>query len=585
MTGPSRRSFVAALAGTGIGAAAVGAVVTDRVEAGRGDGSAATTSVTVTLAGAAADGPVTGRLYVVLSRDDSSEPRDQAGDPLDGAPFWGVDVQGWEPGTSRTVPLGAGADGHPFADAADLPAGAYSAQAFVNVYTRFTRSDGSVVDLHLPGGDGHDVFRSAGNLFGPVARFTPGGGEALELSVDTVVAPGDEVPEGGTAQQGNPPDSEHVRHVKIRSEVLSGFWGQDVFIGADVLLPPGYDDPVNQAVRYPVEVHHGHFPTTAPRGFREDGEGDFSAYWLSGTAPRFLVVTFRHENPFYDDSYAVDSANIGPYGTALNTELLPEIDRTFRTVGQRWGRVLSGGSTGGWEVVATQVTYPDLYRGAWAGYPDPLDFRALGLVDVYSDEDAYATSTEYQRTPVPFTRESSGRTTQTVEQANSWERALGSRGRSGLGQWDVWQAVFSPQGPDGYPAAVWDKASGRIDRAVAAQWAERWDLAAHVERHWDELREKLDGQLTIYVGDADTYFLDVAVQLFKERVDALEGSNVTYLFGRGQSHGWEPWTYREFYDMLADHVVAGAPAGEAEAARAWRAMAAPADGTGDAPRQ
>ncbi|WP_167582012.1 esterase family protein [Kineococcus rubinsiae] len=586
MTGPSRRWVVGAVVGAGATAAVLGSAASPsaapRPAAGAGP---APWTATVTLADGVVDAAVTGRVYVVLTTDEDGEPREQVRDVADGAPFWGLDVTGLAPGRSTPVPLGAPADGFPLADAAALPAGRYRAQAFLNVYTHFSRSDGAEVDLHLPGGDGHDVFASAGNLYGPVVEVSVDGtGERppLQLTLDSALAPSQPVPEGGTAQQGNPTDSEHVRHVKICSAALSEFWGRDMFVGADVLLPAGYDDPANGAVRYPVEVNHGHFPGDAPRGFAEDGSTPFSAFWLSGTAPAFITVTLRHENPYYDDSYAVDSANLGPYGTALHTELLPELDRRFRTVGAAWGRVLSGGSTGGWEAAATQVFYPDLYRGAWVGYPDPLDFHAVELVDVYGDDNAYATRHAYLDAPVPAAREVSGKALFTVGQENGWERALGSRGRSGLGQWDVWQAVFSPRGDDGYPAPVFDKATGVIDHDVSAAW-EAFDLAAHVEGHWDQLRDKLDGQLTIYVGDADTFFLNVAVNAFKARVDELEGSNVTYAFGRDQPHGWTPWTIREFYDLLADHVAAGAPAEQQAAVTAWRASTGPADGTGTEP--
>jgi len=585
VTGPSRRSFVAAVAGVGAGAATVGgapsATAAEQTTARRRPALTAS----VTLEPGLVPKAVTGRVYVILTTDADSEPREQVGDVADGVPFWGLDVARLAPGRSTSVPLAAPAVGFPLADAASLPPGTYRAQAFFNVYTHFSRSDGAEVDLHLPGGDGHDVFSSTGNLHGPVVEVTvPATGAArnLHLTLDTVIAPPEPVPAGGTAQQGNPAESQHVKHVKIRSAVLSEFWGRDMYVAADVLLPLGYDDAANRTVRYPMELNHGHFPGPAPRGFREDGSNAFSAFWLSGTAPKFITVTFRHENPFYDDSYAVDTANVGPYGTALNTELLPEVDRRFRTIGAPWARVLSGGSTGGWEAAATQILYPDLYQGAWAGYPDPLDFHAHQLVDVYDDDNAYVTHHAYLDVPVPSARDVSGKSQYTMGQENGWERALGSRGRSGLGQWDVWQAVFSPRGDDGYPKPIWDKTTGEIDHDVAAYWRDHFDLATYVEEHWDDLRGKLDGQLTIYVGDADTYFLNVGVNLFKERVDKLAGSNVTYRFGRNQPHGWSPWTTREFYDLLADHVVANAPVAQRGALTAWRAAAEAADGTGSA---
>ncbi|MHA6764457.1 alpha/beta hydrolase-fold protein [Streptacidiphilus sp. PAMC 29251] len=510
----SRRTFVAGVAGAGgvlavapampagaasaLGAASTASAATDRARP--------KITAYVTLSPAASRAAVTGRVYVILTRDPTSEPREQTADVTDGAPFWGLDVQDLRPGTTTCFALDASSTGYPLADAADLPAGTYHAQAFVNVYTRFARASGPAVHLHLPGGDGNDVFNSTGNLYGPTTAFTVRAGTApqtLLLTVDTAIKPSEPVPAGGTAQQGNPTDSRHVKHVKIRSAALSAFWGRSMYVAADVLLPLGYDDPANRSVRYPMNVTQGHYDPDAPRGFLESGANDFSRYWLSGTAPAFIVVAFRHENPFFDDSYGVDTANIGPYGTALYKELLPELDRRFRTFGQAWARVLSGGSTGGWTTVATQLFYPDLYRGAWAGYPDPLDFTALQSVDLYQDSSAYVTPHAYLHVDVPSAREISGRTLWTMGQENSWERALGDHGRSGIGQWDAWQAAFSPRGKDGYPAPIWDKSTGTIDHGVAAHWKQHYDLASYIETHWNSLRHKIDGQLTLYVGDAD----------------------------------------------------------------------------------
>jgi enterochelin esterase-like enzyme len=89
-----------------------------------------------------------------------------------------------------------------------------------------------------------------------------------------------------------------------------------------------------------------------------------------------LVIKIQHANPFYDDSYAVNSANLGPYGDAIETELIPAIEKQFRGIGQGWARFLYGGSTGGWESLAVQMFYPDDYNGAFVACPDPVDFHA-----------------------------------------------------------------------------------------------------------------------------------------------------------------------------------------------------------------
>jgi hypothetical protein len=228
-----------------------------------------------------------------------------------------------------------------------------------------------------------------------------------------------------------------------------------------------------------------------------------------------LVVQIQHANPYYDASYAVNSANLGPYGDAITHELIPYIEKQFRGIGEGWARFLYGGSTGGWEAMAAQVFYPDDYNGAFVACPDPIDFRAYTVVNIYEDANAYWIEGPFRRTARPGRRNYLGHVSATLEQFNHLELALGSRGRSG-GQWDIWQAVYSPVGDDGYPRPIWDKRTGTIDREVAGYWRERYDLSWIMRRDWAILGPKLRGKLHIYVGDMDNYYLNNAVYLTEQ---------------------------------------------------------------------
>ena len=151
-----------------------------------------------------------------------------------------------------------------------------------------------------------------------------------------VIPPTHEMAEGDVLQQGNPPDTDWVKFVKVRSELLSEFWGRDMYIGANVLLPAGYETSGRD---YPVLYMQGHFPGgRAPLGFVEDapgrgrGEG-FADDWQSGRAPGMIAVSFRDANPYYDTSYSVNSENLGPYGDAITEELIPYLESQFRMLG------------------------------------------------------------------------------------------------------------------------------------------------------------------------------------------------------------------------------------------------------------
>lgn len=508
--------------------------------------------------------PVTGRLFVIVARTNEDEPRLLADDGgvTDTVPFWGMDVNAMQPGRSVTMGGGANVYGYPLTSLAELPAGDYYVQAFLNVYTTFHRSDGSVVSLHMPGGDGNDLWVSPGNLTSTPVRLhlNPAAGGTFMLRLDQVLQPSQPVPPGGTTQQGNPPDTAHVKHIKIKSELLSNFWGQPMYLGANILLPEGYDDPANANVSYPVIWRQTHFPFGNPFSFREDLGNAFSRFWVSADAPRLIVVDIRHENPYFDDSYAVNSANLGPYGDAITKELMPAVNKAFRVIDARWARTTTGGSTGGWETIAQQVYYPEVYSGTWIFYPDPLDFHFHQVVDIYDDANAYLTQHEWLDVVRPAAREVSGDIEWSTQQENHWELALGTHGRSGLGQWDVWQAVFGPQGTDGYPAPIWNKLTGAIDHTVAQQWLPK-DLDNYVTTNWATLAPLLRGRLFFFVGTADTFFLNDAVQLFQQNVEQLDPApNWSFDYGVNQPHGYTPYTTAQLVTIMADYMAAQAPA-------------------------
>ena len=87
----------------------------------------------------------------------------------------------------------------------------------------------------------------------------------------------------------------------------------------------------------------------------------FYKEWTGPNFPRFVIIEIQHANPYYDDSYAVNSANLGPYGDAITYELVPEIEKRFRGIGQRLGAFSLWwidrwlGSDGGADVLSGRV--------------------------------------------------------------------------------------------------------------------------------------------------------------------------------------------------------------------------------------
>ena len=503
----------------------------------------------VTFPVARSSAPIDGRVLVYLSADTTKEPRFGASDAVTTAQVTGVDVDGWRPGAPVTVD--GTAFGYPVESLRDLPPGRYRVQAMVNRYQTFRRADGHVVKLPPDRWEGQQPTRKPGNLYSPPVTVTIGARSRVALELTEEIPPVADF----TAQE-----TEYVKYVRIRSERLSAFWGTDMYLAAWVTLPEGFE--AHPGARYPLVINHGHFPSS-PSGWRETPPDttlvpDFStrfnlrgynriqqelAYqlfrdWTSPGFPRMLLVEIQHATPFYDDSYAVNSANNGPYGDAITYELIPEIERRFRGIGQGWARFTFGGSTGGWEAMAVQMFYPDEFNGAWIACPDPIDFRHYTTVNIYSDRNAYHTEGAFRRTKRPAQRNYLGHITATVEDMNRRELALGTRTRSG-DQFDVWESVYSPVGPDGYPARLWDKRTGVIDTAVARYWREHWDLSYILQRDWATLGPKVRGKLRLYVGDMDNYYLNNAVyEVEKFLRSANPPADAVVDYGDRDEHCW-----------------------------------------------
>ncbi|MBN8587215.1 MAG: hypothetical protein J0L94_02710 [Rhodothermia bacterium] len=467
-----------------------------------------------------------GRVILMLTKDGKTEPKSQVRWGLNAIPIFGKNAVQWRP--NQVFVIDKTVFGYPYQSLQELPAGDYYVQAALNRYETFNLKTGHKVTLPHSWEAGQNWRMEPGNLFSKPEkiRIDPAKKQLFRIALSVV-----------NPQITPPEDTPYIRHIKIQSKLLTAFWGRPMYLGAHVLVPAGFDE--HPEARYPLMLFHGHFPanfagfrTTPPdpnlkctysERFRLDCYNrieqqeayNFYQKWISKDFPRYLVVEIQHANPYYDDSYAVNSANLGPYGDAIMTELLPAIEQKFRGIGEGWARFTYGGSTGGWEALAAQMFYPDAFNGAFVACPDPVDFRAFTLVNLYKDKNAYTWSGPHRELEKPGYRNYLGEVTATVREQNHYELVLGDKSRSG-DQWDIWEAVYSPQGADGYPKRIFDKRTGEIDPEVAAYWRENYDLRHIMQRDWSTLGAKLQGKLHIYCGDMDNYYLNNAVYLMED---------------------------------------------------------------------
>jgi hypothetical protein len=553
--------------------------------------------ITVSFPASLSAQPLDGRMLLLFSNDDSEEPRMQIDDTPKSQMVFGITVDGLKPGEAvdfESKSYEPRPSGYPIGEIDKIPPGDYTVQAVLNVYQTFHRADGSVVKLAPDMGEGQHWNIKPGNLYSTSMKVHFGRGKfenddhSIAIVLDKVIPP--IVPKA---------DTKYVRRIRIQSALLTKFWGTPIYLSAVVLVPEGFD--AHPEARYPEMVFEDHFvdgiddfrteppdPNLKPNyserfhlaGYnriqQQEAYANYLA-WVAPGTPRYLVIKIQHANPFYDDSYAVNSANLGPYGDAIETELMPAIEKQFRGIGQGWARFLYGGSTGGWESLAVQMFYPDHYNGAFVACPDPVDFHAYMTRDLYKDDNMFYIQGANKRVEQPAMRNYLGQTLISMRDNVAYEAALGDRGRSG-DQFDIWQAVYSPEGADGYPQSIFDKTTGEIDHKTAEYWREHFDLDAILKRDWSTLGPKLQGKLHLYVGSDDTYFLNDAVYLMEDFLNTTgtPGHGVPYdgevKYGPRAEHCWngDPTKpnaysrlhYNEMYlPMIMERIQKTAPAG------------------------
>lgn len=522
--------------------------------------------------------PITGRVFLAISRDKSPEPRYEAGSYFKSVPFWGKDVDQLK--AEKNIVIDTAVLGYPVANLRDLPEGDYYVQAVMNVYTQYHRADGHTIWAHQDQWEGQHFASSPGNLISSIQKihYDPSKDQEFSLKLDSVL-PAIKLPE----------DTKQVKRFKIKSKILSDFWGHDMYLGATILLPKDYDEHPN--VKYPVLYEQGHFSLGPPMGFstvkREippafkkimesynlEGGYEFQENYNSDHFPRMIVVTFQHPTPYYDDSYAINSANNGPYGDAIMKELIPYIETHYRIIQKPYARLLTGGSTGGWESMSLQIHHPDFFGGTWSLYPDPLDFRHFQSWNLTKDTNAFYTNkfdmpfnanSDWQQSPRYMMHDNEGQPVRTLKDANWLERVLGSHGRSGE-QFGIFDAVFGPIGEDGYPVPLWDKLTGKIDsNAVHYAQEHGYDLRYYLAKNWSEIGPKLIDKLHVYVGDEDNFYLNLAVYQFQDFLKHTENPHYegTFEYGRPmKGHGWQPVPNSKLLKMMAKHITEHAPKG------------------------
>ncbi|MCZ6835261.1 MAG: alpha/beta hydrolase-fold protein, partial [Planctomycetota bacterium] len=366
---------------------------------------------------------------------------------------------------------------------------------------------------------GHN--QGPGNLYSEVVEveLTRGDDDVIELTLVNRIPP------------RKRPQSEHENlvWVEFKSELLSDFYGRDIHHRAGVALPLPYLNKDHPRQEWPaIYVIPGY-------GGREGSASDYALMFrqkgVEDIAPMGVTIVLDPESPLGHHGF-VDSPNHGPRGQALVTELIPYLEKRFRLVARPEARIVTGHSSGGWSSLWLQLRRPETFGACWSTAPDPVDFSAFQMTDLYVDENIYVNS---NGEPTPSMRRLSGPRGQsevmmTVCQEGLMEWALHPEGGSGQ-QWDAWEAMFSPPGPPGppgsppgnpdlnFPVAMFDPQTGKIDKAVVEHWR-AFDITHMVESDWATYGPIVNDNVRLMCGEQDSYYLNRAVQRFKAMVEA-----------------------------------------------------------------
>lgn len=433
--------------------------------------------------------PFTGRALVMLGKSGQGEPRNGP-NWFSPQPFFAVDVKNVKPGAPIVVDEKAISFPAPLSR---IPTGEYSVQA--------------VLDTQA---NSHNIGDDPGNGYSAVAtvKIDPKKSDTISLKVDRVV-------------KALPfPETERIKLVDIPSALLTRFRGRPVHLRAGVVLPVDYNkDP---ARRWPVVY-------IIP-GF--GGDHTMAPYLINPNVPigagniPAIQVVLDPDAPTGHSVFA-DSANNGPCGEALITELIPHIEKTYRAVGQPYARFLNGHSSGGWSSLWLQVAYPDFFGGTWSTSPDPVDFRDFQRINIYASGENMFTDRAGKSRPIARMGE---KPILFYKPFSDMETVMGHGG-----QLMSFEAVFSPRGTDGKPKQLWNRQTGAIDPAVARAW-EKYDIDRVLTQNWYTLGPKLKGKLHVITGGLDTFYLEGAVKLLKEDLTKL-GSDAVVEIHPGKDHG------------------------------------------------
>jgi len=292
--------------------------------------------------------------------------------------------------------------------------------------------------------------------------------------------------------------SGRIDELTITSELLRGNPLGDPFERpVMVYVPPGYDDEPDR--RYPsvyvIQGYTGHLAMWRNRTpFRQPFTETADQVFATGAAPPAIVV-YVDAWTGYGGSQFVDSPATGRYHSYLCDEVVPWIDRRYRTLAGPAHRAISGKSSGGFGAMITPMLRPDLF-GALATHAGDALYELCYLPEFGNcaralrdyGGDIWRWWADFCSRPA-FTRKED-------------QTLLGMLGVA---------ACFSAAG-DGTIELPFDPRTGAVREQAWQRWLD-WDPVRMVPGHADALRSMR--AIWIDAGNADDFYLDLGAEAFR----------------------------------------------------------------------
>ena len=236
------------------------------------------------------------------------------------------------------------------------------------------------------------------------------------------------------------------------------------------------------------------------RNFPELADDLFAA----GEAPPCILVWVDCWTSLGGSQF-VDSPGTGNYHTYLCDEVVPWVDKQYRTLAERDHRGIAGKSSGGYGAMITPMLRPDQWGGLATHAGDAL-FEICYLPEVR--EAVRALRDDYEGSFDKFWEDMRSRPALSKESDGTL-----------LNQYCM-AACYSAD-PDGTVRLPFDPDTGELIPEVWDRWL-AWDPVRMVPAHAEELRT----MKAIYIdaGKRDQFYLDLGAEAFRR---ALESNGVT----------------------------------------------------------